>query len=293
MRAKELFDIPVRGGSLRVARWAGEEDVPVVVGVHGLTANHLNFAWLSKALGGDVTLIAPDLRGRGRSSDLPPPFGMRTHAEDLVAVLDHLQLERATFVGHSMGGFVVPVVATHFPDRVRALVVVDGGVELGELPQGVDIEEVVRFVVGPSLDRLKMTFPTREAYLDFWRPHPSLKGAWSDQLEEYFDYDLVGEPGNFRSCVSLQAVLDDSSSELGDPGIVGAIGRVTQPMTFICAERGVMNQTPGLYSEEAVARLHEIVPHVQSMKVDANHWTLLMGPGAPLVAEQVRKVCRS
>ena len=53
-----------------------------------------------------VRLIAPDLRGRGRSNTLPGPFGMTRHADDMAAVLDFLGVPRAVVVGHSMGGFV-------------------------------------------------------------------------------------------------------------------------------------------------------------------------------------------
>ena len=47
-----------------------------------------------------VRLIAPALRGRGSSAGLPGPFGMVRHAADLEAVIEALELPRATVVGH-------------------------------------------------------------------------------------------------------------------------------------------------------------------------------------------------
>ncbi|MCA1832103.1 MAG: alpha/beta fold hydrolase [Actinomycetota bacterium] len=289
----EFINVPVRGGALRVARWTPGPDAPVVIAAHGITANHKNFSLLGDLIGDEITLIAPDLRGRGRSGKLPGPFGMRAHTEDLIATLDHFGVERATFLGHSMGGFVIPVAATLYPDRVTNLVVVDGGVEIIEVDAGTDIEELAKTILGPSMERLAMTFPTRRAYLDFWEPHPGLKACVPELVEDYFTYDLVGEEGAYRSSVSREAVLADCTSELTEPTVVGAIERVTQPMTFLWAARGVFDQTPGLYSEGKMAALRERVPQLESAMVDANHWTLLFGAGVHVVAEHVRKVART
>jgi pimeloyl-ACP methyl ester carboxylesterase len=289
MRSPELFDVPVRGGMLRVARWAGRAGAPVVVAAHGITANHRNFSLLGDVLGDEVTLVAPDLRGRGASNALPPPYGMRAHSEDLVATLDHLGLESAVLLGHSMGGFLVPVAATLYPERVRSLVVVDGGIEIAEIPEGMTIEEFATLILGPSIERLKTTFPTREAYAEFWAQHPGLKDARPEHVQAYLDYDLVGEEPELRSGVSLDCVLQDCTSELTDSGVVGAIERVTQPMVFLYAERGVFDQTPGLYSEERMQQLREKAPQLESVRVNANHWTLLFGDGVEAVAEHVRK----
>jgi pimeloyl-ACP methyl ester carboxylesterase len=58
------------------------------------------------------------------------PVLLAAHGEDLVAVLDHAGVERATVVGHSMGGFVAAVAAHRHPERVERLVLVDGSLPL-------------------------------------------------------------------------------------------------------------------------------------------------------------------
>ena len=79
------FDVPAAGGPLHVGRW-GDGD-RVVVAAHGITGNHRSWQGVARALGPDVSLVAPDLRGRGASAKLPGPFGMRAHADDLVVRL--------------------------------------------------------------------------------------------------------------------------------------------------------------------------------------------------------------
>ena len=101
---------------------------------------------------------------------------MRAHADDLVAVLDHLGLDRAVLAGHSMGAYVATTAATAHPRRWSHVVLVDGGVAL-PLPHGVDPDDMLAGVLGPALARLEMTFADRAAYHAFWRAHPALDRA--------------------------------------------------------------------------------------------------------------------
>ena len=112
----ETVDVEVRGGSLRVGIWGTETEAPVLA-VHGITANHLAWQLVAEALP-DVRIVAPDLRGRGRSSGLPGPYGMVQHADDLAQLIDQLGLGPVPVVGHSMGGFVAVAVADRHPDLI-------------------------------------------------------------------------------------------------------------------------------------------------------------------------------
>ena len=146
------FDVPVAGGSVHVGRWG--DGPKVVVAAHGITGNHRSWQGIARALGPDISLVAPDLRGRGSSAKLPAPFGMRAHADDLVAVMDHLEVDRAVLTGHSMGAYVATVAATSHADRWSQVVLVDGGVAL-PLPSGVDPADMLAGVLGPALARLE------------------------------------------------------------------------------------------------------------------------------------------
>src|SRR3954453_23786671 len=122
----EALDVPVAGGALRTAAWPGR-GAPVLA-IHGLTSSSSSWPFLAQELDGPV--VAPDLRGRGRSQHLPGPFGLVAHADDCAAVLrgvlTRAPRERVVGVGCSMGGFVATVLGTRPPDLVRALVLVDG-----------------------------------------------------------------------------------------------------------------------------------------------------------------------
>ena len=267
------FDVQRPDGTLRVGRWG---DGPrVVVAAHGVTANHTAFQALADQLPDDVTLVAPDLRGRGGSNGITGPFGMPAHADDLAAVMDEVGADSATVVGHSMGGFVAVVAAHRHPERVRSLLLVDGGLplDLGPLAE-LPIEELVQAIIGPSLQRLRMTFPSVEAYFDFWRVHPALKDDWNSYVEEYLRYDLVGTEPELRSSCLEAAVLADSESDLREGVVEKALGSLRQRALFLRAPAGLLGGD-ALFSEAAVEEWRQKVPTLEARTVpDVNHYTI-------------------
>ncbi|MFC7546728.1 alpha/beta hydrolase [Plantactinospora sp. GCM10030261] len=283
----EELDVPVPGGTLRVRRWPG--DGPVVLAAHGITANGAAWAPVARALAGSVTLVAPDLRGRAGSAAAPGPYGLARHADDLIALLDHLDVDRAVLAGHSMGAFVTALAATRHPERVAATVLVDGGLAL-RVPIGVDIDEILTAVIGPAMQRLSMTFPDEWAYLDFWKAHPALGPWWSADLERYVLADLVGTPPELRSSCLLAAIRQDARDTLLDEGTTTAIHRLRCPAVLVYAERGLMNEPQGFYDPDRIAATGLDTARVPTLPVTgANHYTVLLTePGVTAVADQIR-----
>ena len=223
----------VAGGSLHAGRWGSTG--PTVLAVHGITATHL--AWLEVAQRlPDITLLAPDLRGRGRSADLPGPYGLGAHVDDLVALLDATGCEQAVVVGHSMGGFVAVTLAARHPDRVSRLVLVDGGLPTGR-PEDPVPAGGIEAVLGPAAARLAMTFQSQQAYRDFWRAHPALGPIWGPTIEAYVDYDLVGEPPEMHSSCREAAMRIDGAEVADQASATAALRHVAAPIAFLRAER--------------------------------------------------------
>jgi lipase len=286
----DSFAVEVDGGTLHVGRWGTGR--PVVVAAHGITATHRSFRALAEQLGEQATILAPDLRGRGRSNRVSGPFSMAAHADDLVTVLDHVGVARATIVGHSMGGFVAVVTAYRHPERVERLVLVDGGVplDLGPLA-GRPVEQIVAAVIGPALQRLRMSFPSTAAYLDYWRGHPALARDWNHYCEDVFTYDLEGEGSALHSGVRETAVLADADSQLLQDDIPTALRALRHPTVLLRAPAGMLGAPPGLYPDGWLARWQREVAGLRSVLVpDVNHYTILLTQqGAEAVARQVRE----
>lgn len=283
------FDLPVAGGPLHVGQWGDGKNV--VVAAHGITGNHRSWQAVARALGPDVSLVAPDLRGRGLSSKLPGPFGMRAHADDLVAVLDHLGLEKAVLAGHSMGAYVATVAATTDASRWSSVILIDGGAAL-PLPRGVDPAAMLAGVLGPALARLEMTFADRAAYHDFWRAHPALTepGAWTEDTEAWLDHDLNGTEPELRSSASLDAVRFDGTELLTDRGVRRAFHDLKQPVVLLRAPRGLLNQVPPLLPDELIDPLRARWPvHLEMLVENTNHYTIILSRrGARTVAAHLQ-----
>lgn len=82
----------------------GQRDAPPVVCLHGVLAHGARFRRLAEErLAGRFRVLAPDLRGHGRST-WEPPWTLARHVADLEETLAAAGLERAAFVGHSFGG---------------------------------------------------------------------------------------------------------------------------------------------------------------------------------------------
>jgi pimeloyl-ACP methyl ester carboxylesterase len=288
------YAVPVAGGWLHVGR-AGPAPAhadAVVVAVHGITASHV--AWraavrelLERA---DVCVLAPDLRGRGRSAHLPTHARFDAHVADLVSVLDRLGVERALLAGHSLGAYVAARVAADHPRRVSGVLLVDGGLPLPPLKEGQDPDEVLERTLGPALARLQLTFDSAEDYVEFWRAHPAFAGTWNEDLDAYVRADLTGEPGALRSVTSEAAARVDGRALLVDGPTRAAIERVRAPIELLRAPRGLLDDDRVMIPDSALDEFLAKRPDARAELVeDVNHYTVLMTAGAPRVADAITR----
>jgi lipase len=288
-REARLVDVPVAGGALRVGVWeADAADAPTALLVHGITSSHLAWAALAERLP-DVRLIAPDLRGRGGSRDLPGPAGLAAHADDLADVLDHLGVARALVVGHSMGGFVSVVFADRHPARVTRVLLVDGGLPL-DVPPGMGTDEVIAGVLGPTAARLSLRFADVDEYLAFWHRHPAFQEDWAPGLPAYFAYDLVDDgDGALRPATAYETVVEDVT-DMNAHTLPDALGRLRHPTRLLTVARGLQDEEPGMYAPAHLERLLAATPSIAHERVAGyNHYSIVLSDsGADVLAEAVR-----
>ncbi len=143
-----------RNGEVEIAYLDSGEGDPVVL-VHGFASNKevnwVNTGWTTTLTRAGFRAIALDNRGHGASSKLydPAAYHSATMAEDVRALLDHLQIERADVMGYSMGARIAAFFAVEHPGRVRSLVLGGLGIRLVE---GVGLpESIAEALEAPSL----------------------------------------------------------------------------------------------------------------------------------------------
>jgi pimeloyl-ACP methyl ester carboxylesterase len=280
----QRFLVPVLGGDLAVFQYGDGSGEPVLL-VHGVTSSNRAFQLFADAL--IVRGKAPfavDLRGRGDSNSLPAPFGMKQHAQDMAAVIDHFGWNKPDVIGHSMGGFVAAALVGLYADKVGNVVFADGGIPL-PMPPGMTVEQIMPFVLGPAMTRLAMEFENKEAYRDYWKPQPAFVKGWSSVLDEYVDYDLRGK----KASTNPQAVEADSRDLFGDDLIVKSLQGLTKPSIFIKAERGLQNEEGGLYPMPVLDAALPAYPMLKlEFLADCNHYDMFLEQsGAEKVAHLI------
>jgi len=125
---------------LHVHAWGDPDSSPPLVCLHGVTAHGPHFRRLAEErLAARYRVLAPDLRGHGRSG-WEPPWTIEAHLDDLVETLGE---RSAIWVGHSFGGRLVLELATRRPELVERAVLLDPAIQL--LPHvGFDMAELSR-----------------------------------------------------------------------------------------------------------------------------------------------------
>ena len=281
-------DVAVSGGALATYRLGDRTaQAPGVLAIHGITSNSRAWLAVAGALDGAAWLAAVDLRGRGASNQLPAPFGIAAHVADMVAVLDHLQLERATVVGHSLGAYIAAGLAAAHPDRIGRLVLVDGGLSIPAAREA-DPDAFMQAFLGPTLARLRMTFTDRDAYRGWWAGHPALAGADIDPelLAAYADYDLTGSEPELRSSVNPDSIGPDGRDVI----VARDAEKLAVAAILLCAPRGMVDDPNPMQPLEIVSAWAGADPQRRRARqvADVNHYTIVFGRrGAQAVAAEI------
>jgi pimeloyl-ACP methyl ester carboxylesterase len=151
-------------------------DKPPMVLCHGWP--ELAFSWRHqiKALSeSGVRVIAPDQRGYG-ATDRPEPveaYDIEHLTADLVGLLDHLGIDKAVFVGHDWGGFVVWQMPLRHPDRVAGVV-------------GINTPHTNRAWADP-IELLRKRFGDKMYIVQFQDPAHEPDRIFGSRVEETFD----------------------------------------------------------------------------------------------------------
>ena len=118
-----MITLRTRGGHcMHVRDTGGGQGALPILFIHGLGASGQDWEYQWPAFAGKHRLISPDLRGHGKSP-ARGPWGIAQQAQDMLALLDELEIERCIVVAHSMGGAVAQSLALAAPQRIERLVI--------------------------------------------------------------------------------------------------------------------------------------------------------------------------
>ncbi|MDQ3936847.1 MAG: alpha/beta fold hydrolase, partial [Actinomycetota bacterium] len=118
-------------GHRAVYRIAG--DGPPVVLIHGMVNSSRHWEQVALRLASDFTVVAPDLIGHGDSATPRGDYSLGAHAASIRDLLTAIGIDRASVVGHSLGGGVAMQFFYQFPQRTERLALVSSGGLGGEV----------------------------------------------------------------------------------------------------------------------------------------------------------------
>jgi pimeloyl-ACP methyl ester carboxylesterase len=189
-------------------------DTPPMVLCHGWP--ELAFSWRHqiKALSeAGIRVIAPDQRGYG-SSDRPEAvedYDMEHLTGDLVGLLDHLKIDKAIFVGHDWGGFVVWQMPLRHQNRVAGVV-------------GVNTPHWDRAPADP-IELFRKRFGERMYIVQFQDPARGPDKIFGGRVEQTFDLlmrEPMGPPANKPAEAPISGVGASAKTNLAIPDMVAA-----------------------------------------------------------------------
>ncbi|HEY8758425.1 MAG TPA: alpha/beta hydrolase [Candidatus Limnocylindria bacterium] len=245
----------VRGpeGTLACWEWPGGE--PGALLLHGIGNYGRVWDFVAGAVAGRLRLVAPDARGHGASVTPAGGYAPEDFVADALSVMDALGLARPVVVGHSMGGAHALVLAVLHPEKVRALVLVDVGPEIGR--EG-----------GDRARRLSLGRPDRFAdeaaaleYLYLTSPGYS-DAVYANRIAHVFARDTDGG-------LVWRSSKDALTRILGGPDrrdeAWRALGALAIPVLVV---RGTRSES---LRAETYARMLATIPDARGLELDAGH----------------------
>lgn len=175
-----------------------------VVLVHGLMGNGRNLQPLARALSDRFRVLTPDLRNHGRSPH-SPVMDYPSLAADLIALLDQYRIEKASLIGHSLGGKAVMAATLLHPERTDRLVSLD----MAPVPYA-------DFLVGllDTLQQLPLDGVTSRGQAEKWLAD---QGVADSRLRAFLLQNLERTDNGFRWRVNLDAIRRQRQTLTGFP----------------------------------------------------------------------------
>ena len=264
-------ELPGRGTTFACDLPGPSPHSPTVVMLHGLGATGaLNWSHGLEVLNERFRVVALDHRGHGRGIDADEPFTLEDCADDAVALADVLGVERAIFVGYSMGGPIAQLVWHRHAERVQGLVLCATSAEF--------CSPAERWAVVRALEELHRTTRLIPRPLVVEGTRAALAGFLVGAAQRQDLLDAVRRHDPRRGAGrGTHAVLGFSSTEW--------IGDVTVPTAVVVTERDQL--VPTARQRDLAAR----IPGASVVALDGNHMVFLTEPEA--LAAAVLEACRA
>ena len=248
------------------AELIGDPDLPVLAFSNSLGTDFRIWDQVAAGLAETHCLLLYDKRGHGLSELGRGPITIDRHVDDLLAVLDHLEIERLALVGLSIGGMIAQRLAVRAPERLAALVLCDTAARIGDAAgwnsRIATVERDGLAAIGDSVMQRWFTSAYRSE-------EPLAVRVWRNMLERQ------SPAGYAASCAAIR-----------DADLMGDVGQIAAP-TLVLVGEGDQSTPPDLVQDTA-----ERIPGARFEVIDgAGHLPCIEQPEAmiELIADHLEE----
>jgi pimeloyl-ACP methyl ester carboxylesterase len=268
----KIQSITVNGATLSV-RVGGKG--PAVVLLHGFADTGDMWAPLAKALYKDHTVIVPDLRGMGLSSQPAGGYDKKTQGVDIAMVMDKLNVQKADLVTHDIGNMVGYALAAQYPDRITKWAIIDA-----PLPGIGPWDEILKSPLlwhfnfrGPDIDRLVKG--RERIYLDrFWNELSDDPKRIDEATRQHYAA-LYALPGAMHCAFNQFAAF--AQDAVDNKAFLAAKGKLKMPVLAIGAGKSFGSAQADVMRFVADDVTSAVIP-------DSGHWLMEEQPAATVAA---------
>ena len=271
------------GLKLHFCDYAGRNDRPPVICLHGLTRNSRDFAGVAQRLAGQWRVIVPEMRGRGDSGYArdSASYNPLQYVDDLGLLLEQEGIDRFISIGTSMGGLMTMLMGFTMPDRIAGCLLNDIGPDL----QTDGLQKIMEYVghgrnfptwmhAARALEETHgAAFPDWD--IDQWLAQAKRVMTLSGNGRIVFDYDMkiaepflqmdfTNQPDLWPGLRALTAnpvvVLRGELSNLLSPETFARMGKSGPDVSLVTVPR--VGHAPMLDEPEAVAAIDRLLARI-------------------------------
>ena len=247
---------------------------PAVVMLHGFADTGDMWAGAAAAIAASHTVVVPDLRGMGLSSQPAGGYDKKTQAVDIARLLDALKIDKVALVSHDIGNMVAYAFAAQFPERVTRWVVMDA-----PLPGIGPWDEILKSPLlwhfnfrGPDMERL--VAGRERIYLDRFYNELSANPKAIDEATRDHYAALYARPGSMHCAFEQFAAFPRDAT---DNKALAQKGKLAMPILAVGGDKSFGTTQAEVMRVVAT----DVTPQVIA---NSGHWLMEEQPAATIAA---------
>jgi pimeloyl-ACP methyl ester carboxylesterase len=259
----------IDAGGATIHTRIGGTGAPVVM-LHGFADTGDMWGQAATAVAGTHTVVAPDLRGMGLSSQPAGGYDKKTQALDIAGVLDVLKIDKVQLVSHDIGNMVAYAFAAQFPERVTRWVVIDAPIPgIGPWDEILKSPMLWHFNFrGPDMERL--VAGRERIYLDRFYNELSANPKAIDEATRQHYAALYARPGNMHCAFEQFAAFGQDAT---DNKAMALKGKLTMPILAVGGDKSFGTMQAEVMRFVAT----DVTPQVLA---NSGHWVMEEQPAA-------------